>query len=90
MKDGRYSFISKSTSKEAERKYLHRFKTSFKVLDERYKNTKGPYILLDMLRYADSSVEMEITKFEQYLGDILNPYPDPEMSLEKKQVIYYP
>ena len=85
MKDGRYSFISKSTSEEAERKYPHRFKTSFKVLDERYKNIKDPYILLDMLQYADSPVEIEITKFEQYLGDILDPYPDPEMSLEEKK-----
>ena len=85
MNNGKYTLVSKPTSEEASKKYPHTFKSSIQVLDERYKDIKDPKLLIDMLQYADSPVEIEITKFEQYLGDILDPYPDPEMSLEEKK-----
>lgn len=80
MHNGKYTLVSKPTSEEALKKYPYNFKSSFRVIDERYKNIKDPDLLLDMIQYADSPVEVEITKFEQYLGNVIDPYPNPEFS----------
>lgn len=80
MHNGKYTLVSKPTSEEALKKYPYNFKSSFRVIDERYKNIKDPDLLLDMIQYADSPVEVEITKFEQYLGNVIDPYPNPEIS----------
>ena len=80
MHNGKYTLVSKPTSEEAVKKYPHTFKSSIQVLDERYKDIKDPKLLLDMLQYADSPVEIKVLKFEQYLGGIVDPYPDPELS----------
>ena len=78
--DGKYRLYSKPTCKEAELKYPVNYKSSFTVVDERYKNIKDSKLLLDMLQYADSPVEVKINNFEQYLGSELDPYPNPELS----------
>lgn len=80
MHNGKYTFVSKPTTEEAVKKYPHTFKSSIQVLDERYKDIKDPKLLIDMLQYADSPVEIKVLKFEQYLGGIVDPYPDPELS----------
>ena len=80
MHNGKYTLVSKPTSEEALKKYPYNFKSSFRVIDERYKNIKDPKLLLDMIQYADSPVEVEVTKFEQYLGNVIDPYPNPELS----------
>ncbi len=80
MHNGKYTLVSKPTSEEALKKYPYNFKSSFRVIDERYKDIKDPKLLLDMIQYADSPVEVEITKFEQYLGNVIDPYPNPELS----------
>ena len=78
--DGKYRLYSKPTCKEAELKYPVNYKSSFTVVDERYKNIKDSKLLLDMLQYADSPVEVKINNFEQYLGSELDQYPNPELS----------
>lgn len=80
MHNGKYALISKPVNEEAEKKYPCNFKSSFKVIDERFKDIKDPALLLDMLQYADSPVEIEFTKFEQYLGNIIDPYPNPDLN----------
>ena len=80
MSNGKYALVSKPLTKNAVKKYPPNFKSSFKIIDERYKNVKNQAMLMDMLQYADSPVEVKITRFEQYLGDVLDPYPNPEIS----------
>lgn len=79
MHNGKYTLVSKPTSEEATKKYPHTFKSSIEVLDERYKNIKDPKLLLDMLQYADTPIEIKVLKSEQYLGSIVDPYPDPDL-----------
>ena len=80
MHNGKYALVSKPVDEEALKKYPCNFKSSFKVIDKRFKDIKDPDLLLDMLQYADSPVEIEITKFEQYLGNIIDPYPNPDLN----------
>lgn len=80
MHNGKYTLVSKPVNEESLKKYPYNFKSSFQVIDERYKNIKDQEMLLDMIQYADSPVEVKITKFEQYLGNVLDPYPNPELS----------
>ena len=89
MHNGKYTLVSKPTSEEATKKYPHTFKSSIQVLDERYKNIKDPKLLLDMLQYADTPVEIKVLKSEQYLGGIIDPYPDPELSLMQEDTKTY-
>lgn len=79
-KDGRYRLMSKPTKAESVTKYPLNFKGSFTVLDERYKNIKDQEKMLDIIQFSDSPIEVKINKFEQYLGDVLDPYPNPELS----------
>lgn len=87
--DGKYRLYSKPTCKEAELKYPVNYKSSFTVIDERYKDIKDSKLLLDILQYADSPVEVKINNFEQYLGTELDPYPNPELSHIKDGVKSY-
>lgn len=89
MHNGKYALVSKPTNKDAIKKYPYNFKSSFKVIDERYKDIKDPKLLLDMIQYADSPVEVEITKLEQYLGDVVDPYPNPELFPTQKETKTY-
>ena len=89
MHDGKYALVSKATRKESTLKYPVNFKSSFTVTDERYKGIKDQKVLLDMLQYADSPVEIKVTKFEQYLGDVIDPYPNPELSPMQEGVKTY-
>lgn len=80
MHNGKYTLVSKPMTENAIKNFPYNIKSSFQVIDERYKNIKDQEMLLDMLQYADSPVEVKITKFEQYLGNVLDPYPNPELS----------
>lgn len=80
MYNGKYTLVSKPTRKKSTINYPFNYKSSFIVTDERFKDIKDRKVLLDMLQYADSPVEIKVTKFEQYLGDVIDPYPDPELS----------
>jgi hypothetical protein len=42
-----------------------------------------------MIQYADSPIEIKVTKSEQYLGDIIDPYPNPELSPMQEGVKTY-
>ena len=84
--DGHYTYISKPLSKEATEKYPFNIKASIQITDKRFKDIKNPKELLDMLQYADSPVEIKVLDFEQYLGNVLDPYPDPDLSPVGKNV----
>lgn len=89
MHDGKYALVSKPTREESTIRYPVNFKSSFTVTDERFKGIKDQKLLLDMLQYADSPVEIKVTKFEQYLGDVIDPYPNPELSPMQEGVKTY-
>lgn len=89
MYNGKYALVSKPTRKESTINYPFNFKSSFTVTDERFKDIKDRNLLLDMLQYADSPVEIKVTKFEQYLGDVIDPYPNPELSPMQEGVKTY-
>lgn len=89
MYNGKYALVSKPTRKESTINYPFNFKSSFIVTDKSFKNIKDGKLLLDMLQYADSPVEIKITKFEQYLGDVIDPYPNPELSPMQEGVKTY-
>lgn len=89
MSDGRYKLISKPTRAESTIKYPSNFKSTFTVIDERYKDIKNREELLDILQFSDSPVEIRINKFTQYLGKEIDPYPDPELSPMQEGVKSY-
>ena len=89
MYNGKYALVSKPTRKESTINYPFNFKTSFTVTDERFKDIKDRELLLDMIQYVDSPVEIKVTKFEQYLGNVIDPYPNPELSPMQEGVKTY-
>lgn len=80
MKNGNYTLMSKPTREESIKKYPLNFKGSFTILDEKYKDIKDRQKMLDIIQFSDSPIEIKINKFEQYLGDVIDPYPNPELS----------
>ncbi len=80
MENGNYRLMSKPTREESIKKFPLNFKGSFTVLDEKYKGIKDKQKMLDMIQFSDSPVEIKINRFDQYLGDVLDPYPNPELS----------
>lgn len=87
--DGRYFLCSKPTCEEANKKYPKYFKSNFSVIDERFKDIKDSKLLLDRLMYADTPVEIKTNDFKQYLGPILDPYPNPDLLSSKECVKTY-
>lgn len=75
-RDGKYSLCSKPSTAEAEVLYPINYKSTFSVVDERYKDIKDARLLLDMIQYADTPVEIKINNFKRFLGDVEDPYPD--------------
>lgn len=89
MNDGKYRLMSKPTKKESVVKYPLNFKGSFTILDDRYKDIKDKQKMMDIIQFSDTPVEIKLNKFEQYLGDVLDPYPNPELSPMQEGVRSY-
>ena len=87
--DGTYQLISNPTNENSYKKYPKNYKVSFEVVDERFKNVKDKKELWEMIQYADSPVEIEFTRFEQFLGTIKDPYPDENLSPMKEGIKSY-
>ncbi len=89
MNDGKYRLMSKPTRKESIVKYPLNFKGSFTILDERYKDIKDKQKMMDIIQFSDTPIEVKLNKFEQYLGNVLDPYPNPELSPMQEGVKSY-
>lgn len=84
--DGSYIFFSEPNREDATKKYPFNFKASIQITDKRYKDIRDPKLLQDMLQFADSPVEIKVLDFKQYLGNVLDPYPDLDLSPVGKNV----
>ena len=80
MTNGNYTLMSKPTREKSIKKYPLNFKVNFTILDEKYRDIKDGQKILDIIEFSNIPIEMKINKFEQYLGEVLDPYPNPELS----------
>lgn len=77
--DGRYALVSRPTCKESLTKYPPNVKSTCTIIDERYKNIKNRDELIEAMQFADSPIEVKVNSITHYLGDISDPYPDPDL-----------
>ena len=80
LNDGKYGFVSKPAREDSLEKYPINFKGSLNITDERFKDLRDKNKILEMLQFADSPIEVKVTDFKQYLGDVIDPYPNPDFS----------
>ena len=87
MKDGNYTIYSKSNHEDSKLLYPINYRGSFKVTDKRYKDIKNPTELIDKIAYSDTPVEITSFNIKQYLGDIIDPYPDKSLFSQNDKVL---
>ena len=82
-----YTIYSKSNHEDSKLLYPINYRGSFKVTDKRYKDIKIPTELIDKIAYSDTPVEITSFNIKQYLGDIIDPYPDKSLFSQNDKVL---